>query len=353
MKRWRVKGRGSRVEGRRWTVDGGRWTTVGLLLMGLLSGGCNRWPWEPASDSGQPQASPTTAQSPASSSGSATPFVPDQDLVAKVNGTLLSTTDVELATLELKRLVQAYQQQWEPLSTEEIPDKLDLQDVVNSLVDSELKAQDIRSRGLSTEAKRRLAYVQRSFHSQEWDRWQRERAVPTEEQIHQFYEQNKLGFVEPERIRVRQIVTETLSEAEAVRAKTVQGSDFAQVARDFSVGAGRDQGGDVGWYVREVHMRLLTATGRLKGEKTFFGQLEPMAFALEVGQVSMPVKGLDGKYYVVKLEEHIPQKQRTELEVRDDIKELLTLQHVQQQLEQMRQKAKVDSFPDRLGNVKQ
>lgn len=328
---------------------------VGMVVIGLVSTGCNRWPWEPASDSGQPQASPATAKTSASSPASAAPFVPDQDVVAKVNSTLLSTTDVELATLELKRLVQAYQQQWEPLSTQEIPDKLDLQDVVNSLIDSELKAQDARARGLDmkSETKRRFGYIQRSFYSQEWDRWQRERGVPTEEKIHQFYEQNKLGFVEPERIRVRQIVTETLSEAEAVRAKTVQGSDFAQLARDFSIGAGRDQGGDVGWHVREVHMRLLTATGRLKGEKTFFEQLEPVAFALESGQVSMPVKGPDSKYYVVKLEERVPQKQRTELEVRDDIKELLTLQNMQQQLEQLRQKAKSERFPEHLGNVKQ
>lgn len=328
---------------------------VGMVVIGLASAGCNRWPWETASDSGQPQGSPTTAHPPSSSPASATPFIPDQDVVAKVNGAPLSTTDAELATLELKRLVQAYQQQWEPLSTENLPDRLDLQDVVNSVVDAELKAQDARARGLDmkSETRRRFGYLQRSFYSQEWDRWQRERAVPTEEQIHQFYEQNKLGFVEPERIRVRQIVTETLNEAEGVRAKAVQGSDVAQLARDFSVGAGRDQGGDVGWYVREVHMRLLTATGRAKEERTFFGQLEPVAFALEAGQVSMPVKGPDGKYYVVKLEERVPQKQRTELEVRDDIKELLTLQNMQQELEQVRQKAKTERFPERLGNVKQ
>lgn len=322
---------------------------VALVMLGGLTG-CDRWPGKSASESEQAQTSAPPAPLPA-----ATPYVSEQDTVAKVNAAAVSTTDLELATMELKRLVQAYQQTWERLPAEDIPDKLDLNDVLGSLLDSELKAQDAKARGLDmkTDARRRMGYLQRSFFAQEWDRWQRDRAVPSEEQIHQFYEQNKLGFVEPERIRVRQIVTQSLGEAEEVRGKAVQGADFGQLARDFSVGAGREQGGDVGWYVREVHSRLLAATGRAKDEKNFFEQLEPVAFSLETGQISMPVKGPDAKYYIIKLEERIPQQQRAELEVRDDIKELLTMQNVQAQLEQLRQKAKIERFPDRLEHVKQ
>lgn len=334
---------------RRWQVQDrlSSWAVLLAAGVALAGSGCDRKPEAAspkASTAGSKMTQPSTA-----------PYVSDQDLVARVNGAAISTTDVEVATQELKRLVQAYQQKWETLPAEAIEGKLDLTDVVESLRDSELKAQDAKTRGLDTktDTRRRFAYLQRSFFAQEWDRWQRERAKPTEEQVHAFYEQNKAGFIEPERIRVRQIVTESQGEAESVRTKAVAGADFTQLARDFSTGAGREEGGDIGWHVREVFMRILTTMGRAQGEKTFFEQLEPVAFALETGQVSMPVKGPDNKYYIVKLEERIPQKQRAELEVRDDITEMLTLQKIQETMKELRDKATTQTFPERLTNVKQ
>lgn len=325
-----------------------------LLAVVALSAGCERWPWEAAS--APPSAQPASQNPPANPAAPAGPrAVSLQERVATVNDAALSTTDMELAVVELKQLVQAYHQTWQPLSTDDVPDALDLHDVVNNLVDSELKAQDARTRGLDrkTDVAQRFAYLQRGFYAQEWDRWQRERAVPTEEEVHKFYEEQKAGFLDPERIRVRQIVNETLSEAEAVRAKAVGGTDFTQLAREFSVGAGKEQGGDIGWCVREVHLRLLTSIGQLKDEKALFEQLEPVAFALEVNQVSMPVKGPDGRYYIVQVSERKPARQRTELEVHDFIKELLTLQKLQQELQRLRDSAKVERFPERLKDIQQ
>ena len=109
----------------------------------------------------------------------------------------------------------------------------------------------------------------------------------------------------------------------------------------------------MGWYVRAVHMQLLTSIGQLKDEKVFFEQLEPVAFALEVGQISMPVKGPDGRYYIVKLEERVPSRQRAELEVHDAIKEWLTAQNLQKTIAQLREAAKIERFPERLSSVQQ
>ena len=78
-----------------------------------------------------------------------------------------------------------------------------------------------------------------------------------------------------------------------------------------------------------------------------------MAFALEAGQVSQPVKGPEGRYYVVQLDERKPSRQQTELEVHDAIKELLTIQNVQRRLEDLRTKAKIERFPERLKDVSQ
>lgn len=321
------------------------WQLLITGIMLLAAAGCDRV--------GQSQDT-STAEAPAPKAPApGTPFVAEQDVMARVNGQPVSASDVEVAIEELKRLVQVYQGRWETLPAEDLPDRLDLMDVANSVIDSELKAQDMKTRGLSTDAKRRWAYLQRSFYAQEWDRWQRDRVMPTQDEIHAFYEQNKAGFIDPERLHIRQIVTDSLGEAEAVRAKAIQGTPFAELAKGFSMGAAREQGGDVGWYVRDVHKRLLTATGKAKDEHTFFEQLEPVAFSLEVGQVSMPVKGPDGKFYIVTVEERRPTSQQAELQVRDTIQEGLALQKLQEQLKQMRDKATIQRFPERLKDVTQ
>lgn len=328
---------------RRWTIGG----SVGVLLLGAT--GCPA-PTAPP----EPSASETASSSAGSS---VKPVVPESERVADVNQVAISTTDMELAVLELKRLVQAYQQTWQTLPAHETPNALDLHDLMLNLVDTELKAQDARARGLDrrTDVQRRFAYVQRGFFAQEWDRWQQERSTPTQEELHQFYEQNKAGFVEPERIKVRQLVTATLAEAETLRAQAVQGAVFAQLAREQSVGAGNEQGGDVGWYLRAIDAERLRLLGEPVEANVFFPQLEPVAFSLELHQVSQPVKGPDGTFYVVLVEERTPSRQKTELDVHDAIKGLLTMQKLQEAVAQLREQAKAQTktFPERLPSVAQ
>ena len=324
---------------------------LGAVLMFSAGFGCDRWPGESKSEA----ISPPQASSPPSPPPSQL-AVPPQERVALVNQAPVSTTDVELSLGEVKRFVEAAQQTWKPLPVEELPDQLDLHDVLEGLIEAELKAQDARARGLDrqTERQRRFRYLERSFYAQEWERWQREHATPTDTEIQQFYEQNKAGFVDPERVRVRQIVTQTVNEAEAVRTKAVQGSDFAQLARDFSVGAEKNAGGEVRWHLRAIDKEWLRRLlGASPEEEVFFPQLEPIVFALEIHQISQPVKGPDGRYYIVEVEERKPARQQTELEVHDTIKDFLTVQKIQREVEQLRDKAKMEQFPEHLGNVQQ
>ena len=160
--------------------------------------------------------------------------------------------------------------------------------------------------------------------------------------------------MEPERIRVSQVVTASLADAEAARARAVQGEPFASVARELSGGAGKDKGGDIGWHLRALDKERLKVIGAAPTtEEVFFPQLEPVAFALEKDQISQPVKGPDGRYYLVQLTDRKPEKQQTELEVHDAIRDLLTVQKMQQALEELRAKAKVERFPEHLEGIKQ
>ena len=69
--------------------------------------------------------------------------------------------------------------------------------------------------------------------------------------------------------------------------------------------------------------------------------------------MSQPVKGPDGRYYFVQLEERQPARQQPELEVHDGIEQLLILQKLQQQVEALRANAKVERLAERLEAVVQ
>ena len=88
-------------------------------------------------------------------------------------------------------------------------------------------------------------------------------------------------------------------------------------------------------------------------ENVFFPQLEPVAFALEKDQISQPVKGPDGRYYIVQLVDRKQARQRTEVEVHDDIKASLTIQKMQKQVEDLKKKADIKETADRLSAVEQ
>ena len=333
------------------------WRTysVGVVAIGLLGAGCDHLPWEAKDEPAQATSEASTSPRGTTAATGGVSSVPPQEVVASVNQASIGTRDMNLAIEEIKRYMQSIQQTWQPLPAEDNPNALDLYDLMNNLIDSELKAQDARARGLGDQAevKQRFAYLQRGFYAQEWDRWQRERAKPSEDEIHKFYEQNKVGFTDPERLHIRWIVATTLKEAEDLRGRAVQGEPFAELARQNSVGAGKDKGGDVGWFLRGVDKERLRLMGEAPKEEVFFPQLEPVAFSLEIGQVSMPVKGPDGRYYVALLEERKPNRQKTEVEVHDTIRDLLTLQNIQKQIETLREKNQVKRFPERLGNVQQ
>lgn len=275
-----------------------------------------------------------------------------------VNGQPVSVSEMQLAVREIRQYAESLGQTWKPLPAEDQPNALDLRDVLENLIDAELKAQDATARGLdrNSELQRRLAYIQRTLLVQEWDRWHRERALPTETEIKEFYERNKAGFMTPERVRVRQIVAETLEGAESIRARAVQGETFAQLAKEVSIGPGKETGGDIGWYVRALDEERLRIIGQGGDEGVFFPQLEPVAFALEQNQISQPVKGPDARYYIIQLQERKPAQAQSELEVHDTIQELLTAQAMQQKLEELRKKAGaagVERFFERLQDVEQ
>lgn len=281
--------------------------------------------------------------------------VAEHDRVAVVNEKPLSVKDVDLNLTELKQLAQAYGQEWKPIPVESEPATLGLDDVLDNLVVLELKAQDAKARGeifRKTDVQRRWAYLERTFYAKQWDELQESLNKPSQEEINAFYEANKTSLIEPERIHLRQIVTATLAEAEAARARAVQGELFQRIAGEVSIGPGKELGGDIGEFVRANQQNLVDES--LAGKvNVLYGQLESVAFTLENDQISQPVKDPNGRFVVVQLVGRTSPKQKTLTDVEDGITRLLTIQKIESKVEELRKKASVTTFLERLGAVAQ
>jgi peptidyl-prolyl cis-trans isomerase SurA len=121
----------------------------------------------------------------------------------------------------------------------------------------------------------------------------------TDDDVERYYKLNEKNYRDQDRIRLRHILlplAETASpeEVKAVMAKADElynrikgGEDFAALARQYSDGAGRDDGGDIGWVNRG----------------TLLKPIEDVAFnKLSVGEVSRPIRSSLG-VHLVKLED--------------------------------------------------
>jgi peptidyl-prolyl cis-trans isomerase D len=132
----------------------------------------------------------------------------------------------------------------------------------------------------------------------------------TEEDLLAAYEEERERFATAER-RTRHILIEVQDDnedaaraaAEAAAARVRGGEDFAGVAAEVSADAGtKAQGGDLGWV----------------GRGMLVGPFEDALFAMQVGELSEPVRS-DFGYHILRLEEVRAGEQQPFEVVRDDL----------------------------------
>src|SRR5215510_3798892 len=166
----------------------------------------------------------------------------------------------------------------------------------NRLTDDELKTALSRE-GQTIESYR--ASVKSELEKSEIvNRQVRNKASITNDDVERYYKLNANKFRSEDRVRLRHILlalpqTATPEEVQAVNEQAMElykrivaGADFAELAREYSQGAGQAEGGDIGWVSR----------GKL------IGGIEEVAFdKLAVGQVSTPFQTSMG-VHIVKLE---------------------------------------------------
>ncbi|HOB23178.1 MAG TPA: peptidyl-prolyl cis-trans isomerase [Bacillota bacterium] len=160
----------------------------------------------------------------------------------------------------------------------------------------------------------------------------------TEEEMKQYYEENKDDYKEPETVRARHILVKTEEEAKKIIEALDAGEDFAELAKAHGLDGTKDRGGDLGYFSYEEMVPEFSAA----------------AFALEVGQYTKePVQTQFG-YHVIKLEERNEEKQYTLEEVKDSVQLAILSEKAassQEIIQDLLKKAKFDWRWERYSNI--
>jgi peptidyl-prolyl cis-trans isomerase C len=183
--------------------------------------------------------------------------------------------------------------------------------LLEDLIRRELLFQEALARGLDREDEIRqaLADFKEELLVGELINRETKKIDISPQEIQQYYEFYKDELKEPQEIRLRQIVVKSEEEAKDILIKILEGADFAELARQYSVDPTAKDGGDLGF----------VEPGQLPQP------IEQAAFALDIGGVSNIIRA-EGGFYIIKLEEKKGGRQLSVYEVQDDIKNLLLLQ---------------------------
>jgi peptidyl-prolyl cis-trans isomerase C len=154
----------------------------------------------------------------------------------------------------------------------------------------------------------------------------------SDEDIQAFYDENQADFQQPEQACTRHILLESEEDALEVISELEGGAEFAAVAEERSTGPSAPQGGDLG---------CLTP-----------GQTVPAfndaAFAAEVDEVVGPVETQFG-FHVLTVYERNDASVRPLEEVEPNIRQQLSGERVDEEIQALRDDAGVEVYPDRLG----
>lgn len=138
----------------------------------------------------------------------------------------------------------------------------------------------------------------------------------SEEELHNFYEDEQSRYTTEQERQAQHILVETLTQANEVAGLLNQGEEFSKLAAKFSIDEGsKENGGDLGFFGRDVMVP----------------EFEKAVFAMEVGEISEPVKS-DFGYHIIKLSAINPGSVKPFEQVRDELSKRYKEQIAQKQL---------------------
>lgn len=157
-----------------------------------------------------------------------------------------------------------------------------------------------------------------------------EKGHVTDDTLKSHYDAHQQDYVVSEQITASHILVKTQDEAQSVLKDLKDGKQFAEVAKERSIGPSASQGGQLGTFGRG---RMVPA-------------FEEAAFALKVGEISKPVQTQFG-YHIITVTDRQAAHTRTFEEVKDEIREALVSTYIEGLVDDLRKKATVEvKHPD-------
>ena len=154
----------------------------------------------------------------------------------------------------------------------------------------------------------------------------------SQEEVQQYYEENKESFNQTEQIRARHILVATEEEAKELIKQLNAGADFGQLALEKSTDpSAKENQGDLGYFDRNAQ---------------FVAEFKDAAFKLKVGEMTTKPVKTEWGYHIIKVEDLKPAGQLSFEQVKDSISEELRSgkegAKFQEFLEEVRNQAKIE-----------
>ena len=304
-------------------------------------------------------------KSPEPDAGATAPAYPVAEIVARINGQIISKMDLERAETQMNE--QAKEENW---SEDEIDHHK--KQLLSDLIDQQL----LLSRGKELninpddELIRRLDQIRKQNHldtMEDLEKAAQSQGVSFEDfkanirnsiitqqvirdevsrNIHltsaeelAYYNAHKDQFTLPESVKLGEVLIPTgdsdaeladaLARANKIHDELAKGSDFAEMAKSVSTGPTAAQGGELGVFKR----------GQLARE------LEDKTFILKTGQMTEPIRTKQG-YVILKAEEHTPPGLQPFKDVEEHIQQQVYVDRMQPALRVYLGKLRDDSFID-------
>jgi peptidyl-prolyl cis-trans isomerase C len=235
-------------------------------------------------------------------------------VLAKVNGAEIRQSDVALAEEELGPSLA----QMDPATKKD--------NVLAFLIDMKIVAKAAEDKKIenSEDFKKRLAFTRNRLLMDSLLAGEG-KAATTDEAMKKVYEEAAKQITSEVEVRARHILVETEDEAKAVVEELKKGADFAELAKKKSKDPGASDGGDLGFFTKEQMVPEFSA----------------VAFALEPGKVSDPVKSQFG-WHIIKVEEKRNRKAPDFDQVRSQIETYVTRKAQADYVAKLREAAKVE-----------
>jgi peptidyl-prolyl cis-trans isomerase C len=256
-------------------------------------------------------AAPTLAQTPPTAASDAAP------VVAIVNGTNITETDVKLAEAEIGDQLKQY------------PPQVRRRVLIEFLIENQLFAQAAAKQDLrqSPSFKEKMTYWNRRMLRDTYFEEQVRKKI-SDEEARKFYDDRIKQVKTGTEIKASHILVKTEDLAKEIYEKIAHGADFSEMAGKHSEDPGsKTKGGTLGYF----------------GKGQMVPAFETAAFQLEVGEISLPVKSRFG-WHLIKVEDRRERKPPAFEAVKNQIVTALVRQKANELGKQLREGAQI-SYP--------